>query len=163
MKTIVSAPSANADRLLKPVTGFYLSSMLLFIKVLDEDISAVNVRVYKLTDMESDNPNPYTVAATLQEDGLYRAYLQGACFQDVSNTLKYQIVAIDTEGNMRSLGFGPLRVLRSDLTEGGIAPSILPNDLYAYNSTTGLWHKITASLDDAGIISLDIEQEGVVR
>ena len=129
-----------------------------------DEVEALNVRVFRTPDPATGNPRaPYVAPATLQEDGIFRCYLTPLCFSDVASDLQYDLIGLDAEGNARHLGVGTLRVLTSHLTEDGALPDVIPQDTYIYNPTTGLWHKLVATVDESGVITTAVEQEGVER
>lgn len=164
MKRVITAPPQTADQKLAPVSAFQWSSKTLFLKVLDDEVEALNVRIFRTSDPATGEPRaPYVAVATLQEDGIWRCYLTPLCFSDVSSDLKYDLIGIDGEGNSRHLGVGALRVLVSHLTEDGTLPDVIPQDTYIYNPTTGLWHKLVATVDESGVITTAVEQEGIER
>ena len=164
MKTVVTAPSQTADQRLEAVSAFQWSSKTLYLKILDDEIEALNVRVFRTPDPATGEPrDPYVAPATLQEDGLWRCYLTPLCFSDVAKDLQYDLIGLDGSNNPRHLGFGPLRVLVSHLTQDGTLPDIIPADTYIYNPTTGLWHKLVATVDESGVITTAVEQEGIER
>ena len=127
------------------------------------DVTALALVVGRTDGADGKAREPFKVAATKQDDGTWRVYCNPYCFPDVAANLWYSLVGTDGEGNPRWLGTGALRVLANPANGSAVAPSIIPQDCYAYNPTTGKYHKITASLDEYGNISLDVESEGVDR
>ena len=148
---------------LVPLYAGRLSSMVLSAANVPADIADLALYVGRTPDAEGSARNPFTVAATRQTDGSWRVYCNPYCFPDESAALWYSFVGTDESGNPRWLGTGKLRVLDNPADGSAVAPSIIPQDCYAYNPTTGKYHKITASLDEYGNISLDVESEGVYR
>ncbi len=164
MKTVITAPSQTADGRLDPVTAHQWSSKTLYFAISDDEIEHLNIRIYRTPDPQTGaGRDPYVAAATLQADGIWRCYLTPLVFSDVSAALKYDLIGIDSEGNSRYLGSGSLRVLASDLTADGALPDVIPHDTYIYNPVTGLYHKLVAEVDAAGIITTAVEQQGVSR
>ena len=164
MKRVITAPPQTADQKLEPMSAFQWSSKTVFLKILDDEVEALNVRIFRTSDPATGEPRaPYVAVATLQEDGIWRCYLTPLCFSDVSSDLKYDLIGVDSQGNSRHLGVGSLRVLVSHLTEAGTLPDVIPQDTYIYNPTTGFWHKLVATVDESGVITTAVEQEGVAR
>lgn len=164
MKRVVTAPPQTSDQKLEPVSAFQWSSKTLYLKILDDEIEALNVRIFRTPDPATGEPRaPYVAPATLQENGLWRCYLTPLCFSDVAKDLQYDLIGLDGSNNPRHLGFGPLRVLVSHLTQDGTLPDVIPQDTYIYNPTTGLWHKLVATVDESGVITTAVEQEGIER
>lgn len=164
MKRVITAPPQTADQRLDPMSAFQWSSKTIYLKVLDDEIETLNVRIFRTPNPTTGAPrDPYVAPATLQEDGLWRCYLTPLCFSDVATGLQYDLVGLDADGNARHLGVGSLRVLVSHLTEDGTLPDVIPQDTYIYNPATQLWHKLVAEVDDQGVITVSVEQEGVER
>ena len=148
---------------LVPLFAGKLSSMTLAVSNVPADIEALALVVARTDDADGKARDPFKVAATKQDDGTWRVYCNPYCFPDEAANLWYAIVGTDGEGNPRWLGTGRLKVLDNPANGSAVSPSIIPQDCYAYNPTTGKYHKITASLDEYGNISLDVESEGVDR
>lgn len=163
MKTVITAPPQTADQKLAPVSAFQWSSKTLYFRILDDEIEALNVRIFRMPAADGTERTPYVAPATLQEDGIWRAYLTPLCFSDVASDLQYDLIGVDASGNARHLGVGALRVLDGNLTSEGTLPDIIPADTYLYNPTTGLYHKLIATIDESGVITTALEQEGVER
>ena len=164
MKHVITAPATTADRRLEAVSAAQYSSRTLYFDVRDDEIEALNVRIFRTPDPATGEARtPYVAVATLQEDGFWRCYLTPLCFSDVASDLKYDLIGVDSQGNSRHLGVGTLRVLTSHLTEDGRLPDIIPQDTYIYNPVTGLYHKLVAEVDESGVITTAVEQEGVER
>ena len=163
MKHVITAPATTADRRLEPVSAAQYSSRTLYFNIVDDEIEALNVRIFRTPAADGTTRTPYVAAATLQQSGLWRCYLTPLCFSDVSSDLKYDLIGVDADGNPRHLGWGQLRVQESLLTADGSLPDIIPDDTYLYNPVTGLYHKLVAEVDEAGVVTVSVEQEGVVR
>ena len=164
MKRCITAPPQTADQKLEPMSAAQWSSKTVYLRILDDEIEALNVRIFRTGDPATGEPRaPYVAPATLQADGLWRCYLTPLCFSDVATDLQYDLIGVDADGNARHLGVGALRVLVSHLTEDGTLPNVIPQDTYIYNPTTGLWHKLVATVDESGVITTAVEQEGIER
>ena len=148
---------------LVPLFAGKLSSMTLAVSNVPADVTDLALVVGRTPDVDGSARNPFKVAATKQTDGTFRAYCNPYCFPDEAANLWYSLVGTDESGNPRWLGTGKLKVLDNPANGSAVSPSIIPQDCYAYNPTTGKYHKITASLDEYGNISLDVESEGVAR
>lgn len=163
MKHVITAPATTADRRLEAVSAAQYSSRTLYFNVVDNEVEALNVRIFRTPAQDGSARDPYVAAATLQQDGLWRCYLTPLCFSDVASDLQYDLIGVDAQGNPRHLGTGLLRVQESHLTEDGRLPDIIPQDTYIYNPVTGLYHKLVAEIDESGVITTSVEQEGVER
>ena len=163
MKHVITAPATTADRRLEAVSAAQYSSRTLYFNIRDDEVEALNVRIFRTPAQDGTARDPYVAPATLQQDGLWRCYLTPLCFSDIANDLQYDLIGVDAQGNPRHLGAGLLRVQKSHLTADGTLPDVVPADTYLYNPTTGLWHKLTADVDDQGVITVAVEQEGIER
>ena len=101
MKHVITAPATTADRRLEAVSAAQYSSRTLYFDIKDNEVEALNVRIFRTPDSEGNARAPYVAAATLQQDGLWRCYLTPLCFSDVSSDLNYDLIGIDGEGNSR--------------------------------------------------------------
>ncbi len=156
----------DADSLQLPLVPLFagkLSSMIVSVGKTPDDIDSLVLVIARTDDAGGKTRDPFKVAATKQDDGTWRVYCNPYCFPDASAALWYSLVGTDESGNPRWLGTGKLKVLDNPANGSAVTPTIIPQDCYAYNPTTGLYHKITASLDEFGNISLDVESEGVNR
>ena len=134
-----------------------------------DDIDTIAVQIGRTPDPQTHEPRQnYTAAASeTTTDGsasrTFRCYLAPFYFPDESYELEYHVVATDTNGNQRWLGTGPL-IVRDNPADGSpVAPEIIPSDTYIRNPSTGLYHKLTAALDEDGNLTLALADEGVER
>ncbi len=156
----------DADSLQLPLVPLFagkLSSMIVCVGKAPDDIDSLVLVIARTDDAGGKARDPFKVAATKQDDGTWRVYCNPYCFPDEAANLWYSLVGTDAQGNPRWLGTGKLKVIDNPANGSAVTPTIIPQDCYAYNPTTGLYHKITASLDEYGNISLDVESEGVNR
>lgn len=149
---------------LPPMTVGKLSSQIVILKgSVDSDIKSLNIQLERVPDpVTGEKPESYAIAATETADG-WRCYISPYCVPDASADLKYHVVGIDELANPRWLGTGRLRVIDNPATGSPLQPSVVPPDTYLYNPATGLWHKLIAECDEAGVITVSVEQEGVQR
>ena len=120
--------------------------------------------IERTPDPTSHQPrDPFSVAATRQTDGSFRCYLSPFLFPDVSAALSYSIVAGDTANNPRWLGSGALIVLENPANGSSVVPPIVPADTYIRNPATGLYHLLTASLNEDGELTINLADEGIER
>lgn len=122
-----------------------------------EDTAALVVKV------EYAEGEYYIAAGSRQDDGTFRVYLAPGYFPAKSNSLKYHVYVTDQLDNPRWLGSGLMRIFDNPSDGGSPVPPPLPRNLYAYNAVTHLYYKITAETDEAGNITLALEQEGVAN
>ncbi len=107
---------------------------------------------------------PFAAAGKDMGGGRWRVYLMPYCFPVASDLgLKYQIVGTDARGERTWLGTGALGVRDCGAAGSSLIPSVIPADTYVRNPKTGLYHKVTAEVDEDGIITLGVESEGVEK
>lgn len=101
------------------------------------------------------------IPATPLPDNRWLVYANGLNFQDVGRTA-YHVTAIDAHGNSAWLGRGRLEIVQSVLSVDESAIPPIPEDTYVRNPVTGMWHKLTCTVEDGAIVPL-IEAEGVTK
>ena len=158
------------DRLNCPLVTCYVGLLSSAVFVIGgdvpDDIESMNVEIGRTPDETTTPPTArknYSAACKKQTDGTWRCYLSPFHFPDLSEALEYHVIGVDANQNARWLGTGVLVVRDSPANGSSETPSVLPKDAYAYNPTTGRYHKITASVDEYGTISLDVDPEGVEK
>ena len=94
-------------------------------------------------------------STVIESDVLGNIYINGWSL-DFSAQVTYEIVARDENGST-SMGKGLLTVYAS-ATSGTIPtpPPLIPPDTYILNPVTGLYHKITATINDLGEPTIDV-------
>lgn len=159
----------RADRLNRPLetcfVGKLSSAVFRIVGDIPDDIDGMTVQIGRTEAPTTHQPRPnYTVAANRNADGkTYRCYLAPFCFPDEADALEYHVVATDTTGNSRWLGTGQL-IVRDNPADGSpVAPEIIPADTYIRNPATGLYHKLTAAVDEDGNLTVVLEDEGIER
>lgn len=161
------------DRLNTPLAtcnvGKLSSAVFVIEGDIPEDADTIAVQIGRTPDPQTQEPRPnYTAAASeTTPDGsaarTFRCYLAPFYFPDEADALEYHVVATDTNGNPRWLGTGPL-VVRDNPADGSpVVPEIIPADTYIRNPATGLYHKLTAAVNEYGELSIDLESEGIQR
>ncbi len=107
----------------------------------------------------------YAVVCEKVNDGFWTCYANPYVFPAVKDdgSLHYHVVATDARDNQQWLGTGELRVLANPANGSGDVPPVVPRDCYIRNPVTGLYHLLTAEVDDTGNITLDLAEEGVER
>jgi hypothetical protein len=128
-----------------------------------DDVEGMSVRIGRTPDPDTEEPRDDFAATASRAGGGYRCYLSPFMFPDASRTLHYHIIALDSSGNSRWLGSGNLEVLECPADGTPIAPDIIPADTYIRNPVTGLYHKLTAEVNDLGEIAITCESEGIQR
>lgn len=159
----------RADRLNRPLetcfVGKLSSAVFRIVGDIPDDIDGMTVQIGRTEDHTTHHPRPnYTVAANRNADGkTFRCYLAPFYFPDEADALEYHVVATDTTGNPRWLGTGQL-IVRDNPADGSpVAPEIIPADTYIRNPATGLYHKLTAAVDEDGNLTVALEDEGIER
>lgn len=161
------------DRLNAPLAtcnvGKLSSAVFIIEGDIPEDIDTIAVQIGRTPDPQTHEPRPnYTAAASeMAPDGsaarTFRCYLAPFYFPDEADSLEYHVVGTDDHGNARWLGTGPLIVRDNPANGSPVPPEIIPADTYIRNPATGLYHKLTAALNELGEIVLDCDPEGIQR
>jgi len=157
------------DRLNDPLATCFVGKLSSAVFVIwgdiPDDVDTITVQIGRTEDPDTHQPRQnFTVAANRNADGkTFRCYLSPFCFPDLSDALEYHVMGEDTNDNARWLGSGPL-VVRDNPADGSpVPPEIIPADTYIRNPATGLYHKLTAEVNDLGEISVGIDPEGIER
>ena len=159
------------DRLNAPLAtcnvGKLSSAVFVIEGDIPEDVDTIAVQIGRTPDPQTQEPRQnYTAAATEvegQTPRCFRAYLSPFLFPDTSDALEYHVIATDDHGNARWLGTGPLIVRDNPANGSPVPPEIIPADTYIRNPATGLYHKLTAAVNELGEIVLDCDPEGIQR
>ena len=129
-----------------------------------DDIESLTVEIERTPDPQTHEPRPnYTAASTRQTDGTFSCYLSPFYFPEIAPDLRYHVVSTDKDGNQRWLGTGDLRILENPANGSSVAPEIIPADTYIRNPVTGLYHKLTAEVNEHGEVTVAVEEEGIER
>ena len=107
--------------------------------------------------------NPISARGRMVQDGVWHVYAMPFCFPAAAGDLKYEIVCTDEGGNARWLGTGALAVLACSAAGSGEEPQIVPRDTYLRNPVTGLYHRLVAEVDEDGVLTVAVDQEGVEK
>ena len=159
------------DRLNDPLATCFvgkLSSAVFMIGGdIPDDVDTIAVQIGRTDDPTTHTPRQNFTAAASEVDGstprAFRCYLSPFHFPDVSAALQYHVIGTDTNGNARWLGSGPLEVRDNPANGSPVVPEIIPADTYIRNPATGLYHKLTAEVNDLGEISVGVDSEGIER
>ena len=157
----------DAGRLNFPLRTIWqgvLSSAVVVIHGMPADIDGAGV-VFGVapTGNVPHDPPVYRAAATKQADGTWRAYVSPFTFPVVGLSLEYSVVGTDAQGNARWLGTGQLNVVECPANGSSDVPAVVPRDTYIRNPVTGLYHLLTATVDEDGNLTLDLSDEGETR
>ena len=161
----------HPDRLNAPLAtcfvGALSSAVFVIVGEIPDDIDTITVQIGRTKDPQTQQPRlNFTAAASEVADAKsrrFRCYLSPFLFPDVSDVLEYHIVGTDLNGNPRWLGSGPLKVRENPANGSAVVPEIIPADTYIRNPVTGLYHKLTASLNELGEIAITCDPEGILR
>ena len=157
------------DRLNWPIVtccaGRLSSAVFIIGGDIPDDIDGITVQIGRTDDPTTHQPRQnFTVAANRNADGkTFRCYIAPFFFPDVSAALEYHVLGMDMNGNARWLGTGPLIVRENPANGSPVPPEIIPADTYIRNPVTGLYHKLTAAVNDLGEIVIDCDPEGIER
>lgn len=99
-------------------------------------------------------------ATVIEADDSGNIYINGWSL-DFAADVRYEIVARDADGVSTSMGKGQLTVYASS-TSGSIPtpPPIVPPETYVRNPVTGLYHLVTAVLNEDNEITLNVSETG---
>lgn len=159
------------DRLNDPLATCFVgklsSAVFIVYGDIPDDVDTITVQIGRTEDPDTHQPRPNFTAAATEVEGqtprCFRAYLSPFLFPDTSDALEYHIIGMDENGNARWLGTGPL-VVRDNPADGSpVTPEIIPADTYIRNPATGLYHKLTAAVNEYGELSINLESEGIHR
>ena len=141
-----------------------LSSAVCVVHGVPGDIESLGVvfGVAPTGDVPHDPPT-YRADATEQADGTWRAYCSPFIFPTAGLALQYSLVGVDAQANPRWLGTGQLNVVECPADGSGDAPPIVPSDTYIRNPVTGLYHLLTATVDEDGNLTMNLADEGIER
>lgn len=160
----IKIDDSRLDLPLRPLRVGRLSSAVLALRGVPRDVAAVSVRVGRTADPGTGEARPdLSAAADRRDGGRWGCYLSPFHFPDAADGLEYHVVGADENGNARWLGTGTLDVL--DRPGGGdaAAPEIVPADTYLRNPSTGLYHRLTAVLNEDGELTVQLDEEGIER
>lgn len=176
MNTPYSTIRLNPDRLDLPLIPLYagkLSSAVWFITNVPDDIEGLAIQIGRTPDPTTHQPRDnFTAAATLVASqgiggaahvSLWKCYLSPFYFPDAATALEYHIIGTDAEANPRWLGTGQLCVKDNPADGSPVAPDVIPRDTYIRNPVTGLYHLLTANVNDDGEITLHLADEGIQK
>lgn len=157
----------DAGRLNFPLRTIWqgvLSSAVMVVHGVPADVDGLGI-VFGVapTGATPHDPPVYRAVATKQADGTWRAYVQPAVFPLVGLSLEYSVVGMDVLDNPRWLGTGQLNVVACPAAGSADAPDIIPADTYIRNPLTGLYHKLTAVVDEDGNLTINLADEGIER
>ena len=117
-----------------------------------------NVEVHFATPT---NASGTPVRCDAMPGGDWRVYASGIYFPDEGKA-KYRVTARTPQGDSVHLGEGALRIVPSSLNVDAAAIPIVPEDTYLRNPETGLWHKLTCTIEDGDMLPL-ISKEGITK
>lgn len=98
-----------------------------------------------------------------EADDTWRAYVSPFVFPVVGMSLEYSVVGADGHDNPRWLGTGQLNVVDCPAQGSADAPDVVPRNCYIRNPVTGLYHELTAAVDEDGNLTINLADEGVER
>jgi hypothetical protein len=159
------------DRLNDPLATCFVGKLSSAVFVIwgdiPDDVDTITVQIGRTEDPDTHQPRPNFTAAATEVEGqtprCFRAYLSPFLFPDTSDALEYHVIGTDDHGNARWLGTGPLIVRDNPVNGSPVPPEVIPADTYIRNPATGLYHKLTAAVNEYGELSIDLESEGIHR
>ena len=135
-----------------------LSSLDVIVKGVPMGVSDLEIRFDA-----AGRDRPISARGRMVQDGVWHVYAMPFCFPSAAGDLKYEIVCTDEGGNARWLGTGALAVLACSAAGSGEEPQIVPRDTYLRNPVTGLYHRLVAEVDEDGVLTVAVDQEGVEK
>ena len=149
---------------LRTVWQGVLSSAVCVVHGVPDDIESLGI-VFCVapTGTTPHDPPTYRAAAVKQADGTWRAYCSPFIFPVVGLALQYSPIGVDAQSNPRWLGTGQLNVVDCPAAGSSDAPEVVPRDTYIRNPVTGLYHLLTATVDEDGNLTLNLSDEGETR
>ena len=156
LEIIVDESRLNWPR--RKIYAGVLSSHDIVVRGVPLDASGLEIRFYS-----SGRDTPLSARGRRVADGEWRVYAMPFCFPEEACGLKYEIVCTDSDGNPRWLGDGALDVLACGANGSGEEPPIVPRDTYLRNPVTGLYHRLVAEVDEDGVLTVAVDQEGVEK
>jgi hypothetical protein len=160
MQTTIDVDESRLNFPLRPLYAGRLSSLDVTILGVPKNVTALAIYVGRV-----DAEQPFMVACEPAAGGCgtWKCYLSPWCFPAVANGLKYNVMGT-REGNVSKwLGCGQLTIAETPAGATPVPPPIVPDDTYIRNPVTGLYHKVTASVDEAGNLTMVLDSEGVER
>ena len=160
MRTRIRIDESRLNYPLTPISAGVLSSHYVELVDVPDTVQALGILFEYGANAET-----FRAECTRQGDGLWKCYAMPYIFPAADNTgeLHYHVVATDDRGNEQWLGTGLLSVYRNPANGSSDAPTVVPKDCYIRNPTTGLYHKLTAEVDEDGNLTVSLEEEGVER
>lgn len=110
--------------------------------------------------MNSSDFSPVT--ATPMPDNRWSIYVSGLYFPD-EGRIQYHLTGRDERDGSVWLGSGRIIILPSVLHKQDGEESIVPEDTYVRNPRTGLWHRLTVTMDTDGDMLPAITKKGITR
>lgn len=159
MRLAIKVDEAHLGWPLREVWAGALSSLTLYVEDVPPGFTALEVQFGAPGRAE-----PFRAAGVRTLGGAWRVYAMPWCFPEASDgALEYQVIGTDAEGGRAWLGTGALHVRANNAGGSSEAPAIVPADTYVRNPVTGLYHKLTAEVNEHGEVTVAVEEEGVER
>lgn len=147
---------------LRPIWTGKLAALYRTFDGIPDDCESVNLIVQFISDSDGKTYS-YAAPARKRAPGVWTVYVIPAAFPHVSDgELSYDVMGYDENNNPRWLGRGALCVVDCPADASGDLP-IIPRDTYVRNPITGLYHLLTAEVNEDGEISIGVDQEGVEK
>ena len=159
MRLAIKVDEAHLGWPLRTVWAGALSSLTLYVEDVPPGFTELEVQFGAPGRAE-----PFRAAGVEERCGVWRVYAMPWCFPAASDgALEYQVVGTDAEGGRAWLGTGALTVRANNAQGSADAPAIIPADTYVRNPVTGLYHRLTAEVNECGEVTVAVGGEGVER
>lgn len=159
MRLTIKVDEAHLGWPLRAVWAGALSSLTLYVEDVPPGFTALEVQFGAPGRAE-----PFRAAGVRERCGVWRVYAMPWCFPAASDgALEYQVIGTDAEGGRAWLGTGTLTVRANNAQGSADAPEIIPADTYVRNPVTGLYHRLTADVNEHGEVTVAVEEEGIER
>lgn len=159
MRLTIKVDESHLGWPLRAVWAGALSSLTLYVEDVPPGFTALEVQFGA-----PGRTAPFRAVGVLERCGTWRVYAMPWCFPEASDGgLEYQVVGTDADGGRAWLGTGTLVVRANNAQGSAVAPAIIPADTYVRNPVTGLYHKLTAAVNEHGEVTVAVEEEGIER
>jgi len=160
MKTRIRIDESRLNYPLTPIAAGVLSS--LYVELVDVPDTVQTLGILFEYGQTAQN---FRAVCTQAGTGVWNCYAMPFIFPaaNLTGELHYHVVATDDRDNEQWLGTGTLFVHANPANGSSQAPDIIPRDTYIRDPATGLYHMLSAVVDDEGKLTIALEEEGVER
>lgn len=161
MRTTIAIDESRLNTALTTINAGRLSAHYLNVVRVPDYATTLAVVVKYKTDQGEDAAYAAPCNAT-STAGKWTCYIIPAAFPHAGEYC-YDVVGYNADAAPVWLGRGRLAVHENPAAGQGEIPSIIPADTYVRNPVTGLYHLVSAVVDDEGNVTLNVAEEGIER